>query len=295
MRKTAILPLLISVLPAFLFSCGAGSHFHPPADTDWSVLPADQRGGIALYGDCRTNHDVHRAVARGIESVAPSAVFVSGDLVEDGDNPLLWQTFNAITATLRAMAPYYTALGNHEDESPLYFDNFVLPGNERWYAVDVADIHFVVLDSCYPLDAGSQQDQWLSADLAARPAGTRATVAVFHHPPISSGDAVMDPRDLRSHLVPRLEAAGVDLVVCGHDHDYERLAVNGVTYMVSGGAGAPLDTRYRTLPETVVFDSVHHFGVLHSSAGSLSAAGSLEVDVWDLAASLVDRFTVGGP
>jgi hypothetical protein len=122
------------------------------------------------------------------------------------------------------------AAGNHEYLTPGaagYFDYFGAAAGERgkgWYSYDVGDWHVVVLNSncgavggCGP---GSPQLQWLAADLAAHPAA--CTLAYWHHPRFSSGahgnDATYDA------FWRTLYDAGVDLVLNGHDHDYERFA-----------------------------------------------------------------------
>jgi acid phosphatase type 7 len=281
-RQATLAAIVCCLLPA----CGGDA----PRATDWSLLPDDLRGGAAVYGDCRTGHEAHRCLAGGMASLAPVATFNAGDLVENGDDPLQWLTFNAITAGLRAIAPYYPCLGNHENGSLLYFANFDLPGNGRWYSVDVGEVHWLVLDSTSSVAPGSPQALWLAADLAARGASTRHTVALFHHPPYSTGGHAEDEMGLRRTLVPTLREAGVRLAFTGHDHDYERSLVDGVTWVVTGGGGAPLRGQARASDASVIFASVHHFCVVHPGA-----AGALAVDVWDDQAQLVDRFEVAPP
>ncbi len=104
-------------------------------------------------------------------------------------------------------------------------------GTETYYSFDYANIHFVSLDSAF-YSAGlldrTGMLPWLEADLAAT--DQEWIIAFFHHPPYSKGNHDSDdPQDsngrlieMRTLVVPILEAHGVDLVLAGHSHSYER-------------------------------------------------------------------------
>ena len=134
----------------------------------------------------------------------------------------------------------WSTIGNHDAATPsAYFDIFSLPtdgragglasGSENYYSFDYSDIHFVCLDSELSANTpGSPMLTWLEADLAAN---TRLwTIAFWHSPPYNFGTHNSDdPSDTGGHLVqmrenvvPILESYGVDLVLCGHSHSYER-------------------------------------------------------------------------
>jgi 3',5'-cyclic AMP phosphodiesterase CpdA len=126
-----------------------------------------------------------------------------------------------------------------------------MPG--RWWAERFGDVLLIGLDSTTPRD--QEQLDWLAATLQRSHA--RWTVVALHHPPYSSGyqGSSLDAREAFSPLFEQYE---VDLVLSGHEHDYERSErINGVTYVVSGGAA---ETR-RTGKEnfTAVAVSWHHF------------------------------------
>ncbi len=135
--------------------------------------------------------------------------------------------------------PYWPAYGNHDARRWAYFDIFNFPeqgelggepsGTENYFSFDYANIHFVFLDSeDSDRDADGAMAEWLRRDLSA----TRQQwlIAVFHHPPYTKGshdsDDPFDSRgrqtDMRENIVPLLEQAGVDLVLSGHSHVYER-------------------------------------------------------------------------
>ena len=120
--------------------------------------------------------------------------------------------------------------GNHDwDTKDLagylgYFGAAAAPAGKSWYSYDLGTWHVIVLDSdcasvggCGP---ATDQGRWLAADLAASTA--RCTLAIWHHPRFSSGDHGND-RSVAPFWTA-LYDAGADVVVNGHDHDYERFA-----------------------------------------------------------------------
>ena len=150
----------------------------------------------------------------------------------------------------------YPVPGNHEWETEDlagylgYFGERAAPDGTSWYSVDLGAWHVVVLDSeCGKVggcDATSPQGRWLAADLAS--ADTRCTLAIWHKPRWSSGEHGSD--DDVAPFWDALYAAGADLVVNGHDHDYERFAPQdpdasedrerGIREFVVGTGGAEL-------------------------------------------------------
>ena len=282
--------ITLAIVTVFLFvsACGGGS------SADWADLPAHLSGGVVIYGDSRTGHSMHRWVMEGMASLTPEAVFHTGDLVNDGRVAANWTTFNNIASQLPSGTPFYPALGNHEHESSLYFDNFELPGNERWYSVnDIEGLKFIVLDTGSALAAAtslieaSTQYQWLESELSSSISSTEFTVVVFHYPLYSTGRHGSDDKDVREYLEPLFQQYGVDAVFNGHDHDYERSTVNGIRYIVAGGGGAPLRNQKSTSPDSELFVKAYHFCVLYFDNNS-----SLMADVWDDDVELLDRFEI---
>ena len=137
------------------------------------------------------------------------------------------------------------AAGNHEygtgvaDTYFRYFGARAGPAGKGWYSYEVGRWHVVVLNSNCDIvgcTAGTEQEQWLRADLAAH-AGARCTLAYWHHPRHSSGlhgdTPAVEP------LYRALIDAHADVLLQGHDHDYERFApVDGLREWVVGTGGA---------------------------------------------------------
>jgi acid phosphatase type 7 len=135
-------------------------------------------------------------------------------------------------------APYYT-----------YFGESAGPAGQGWYSYDLGAWHIVVLNgNCAVVDGcdpGSPQETWLAADLAAHPA--RCTLAYWHQPRFSSGSGHGNDPDVQP-LWEDLYTAGAEIVLNGHDHDYERFApqdptgqpdeIHGIREFVAGTGGA---------------------------------------------------------
>lgn len=118
------------------------------------------------------------------------------------------------------------APGNHEYETAgasAYFDYFGAaagPAGRGYYSYDLGPWHIVVLNSSDDISAGSPEEQWLRADLAAH--RSLCSLAIWHHPWFSSGNYGREV-DLRPFW-QALYQAGVEIVINGHEHFYERFA-----------------------------------------------------------------------
>jgi hypothetical protein len=135
--------------------------------------------------------------------------------------------------------------GNHEYDvanAAGFFDYFGERGGPRglgYYSADIGAWHVIVLNDnldFVPIDAGSAQDQWLVDDLAANT--KQCVLAMWHQPRfLSSNDAGFTVRPTRKNLWDRLYAAGVEIVLNGHQHHYERMAPMNPDGNVDDAAG----------------------------------------------------------
>jgi len=241
---------------------------------------------FVAYGDSQSLHATHQLIADRILALKPDFALHAGDLVAHGSLSSEWDRFFDIEGAMLASVPLFPSPGNHDQNDPRYFEAFVLPGNERWYAFDWGNARIVSLqiDAIVPFGKQSEQVQWLESTLAAN---TQPWLIVwFHVPPFdalpedSMGDAV------RINVVPLLERYGVDLVLNGHNHNYQRSIVNGITYVVTGGAGGELVYIEGPDPDTEAFYNGHHF-VYFTVEGETLTGRAIATD-----GTTVDTFTL---
>lgn len=134
---------------------------------------------------------------------------------------------------------FFPVLGNHDWQSGIkpYLDYFTLPGNGRYYTVDLGPVAMFALNSMPGTDSegigiDSAQAAWLQKGLAASQAPWK--VVVLHHPPFSSG-----LHGSSEWMQWPYAAWGAQLILSGHDHSYERFTHDGIPYIVNGlGGGA---------------------------------------------------------
>jgi hypothetical protein len=171
----------------------------------------------------------------------------------------------------------YPAPGNHEYNTAgakgyfQYFGAKAGPGHRGYYSYDIGSWHLIALNSNCRAIGGcnltSAQGRWLEADLAAH--RTRCTLAYWHHPRFSSGRH--GDEKLADGFWRELYAAGADVVLVGHDHDYERFSpqrpngradpVRGIREFVVGTGGRSHDPINRVDANSVVRND-NTFGVL---------------------------------
>jgi len=102
-----------------------------------------------------------------------------------------------------------------------YFGAVAGDPTKGYYSYDLGDWHVIALNSNLSMSVGSTQEQWLAADLAA--STKSCTLAYWHHPRFSSGTT--HGSDSRSQAIWQdLYNAGAELIVVGHEHNYERFA-----------------------------------------------------------------------
>lgn len=254
---------------ALLLGCAACSRSHseappPEAQPVELQLQVSTPFHFVVYGDSRfhdpkdteaANPPVRQALVQAIAQASPAFISFGGDIVYNGYDVDDWKVWDSETTVWRANnIPVYPALGNHDlhgDEKVAlanYFQRFPDLKNSRYYSVRVANTLMLVLDSALDEISGPQ-GQWLTQKLDHIPGDVDFVFLVLHHPPYtSSSDAKMfggghSARSPEQELAKTLEARQQNLharivVFSGHVHNYERHEHGGVTYFVTGGAGA---------------------------------------------------------
>ncbi len=220
-----------------------------------------------VYGDDRTDPTAHAAVVRALGASPSDFLVNTGDMVEDGGRAGDWQSFFDVEAPLLRDRALFVAIGNHElydDRAGANFARyfgFVGPsGRPQAYGTfRLANVRFFFLNSLHDWSSGEER-QWLETELGRsdREPGLAWRIAVMHHGPWSSGPHGANSALVSAHVPELLSAHGVDLVLAGHDHIYERGETEGMKYVTSGGGGAPLYRSSQT-PSTRKAESTYHF------------------------------------
>jgi calcineurin-like phosphoesterase family protein len=262
-----------------LASREAGAPAELVLDFRTSPPPPPPRGGEASLvavgdiADCRSTADeaTARLVAR-----SPGTLATLGDTVYESGSPQQFADCYA-PAWGRFRNRTRPTIGNHEyltRDAAGYFDYFGAASgaaDRGYYSYDLGAWHVVVLNSnCARVGGcqhGSPQERWLAADLAAHPA--MCTLAYWHHPRFSSG--VHGDFEQMQDVWQTLEDAGADLVLTGHDHDYERFApqtatgaadpARGIVEFVVGTGGKNLRPIRDVRPNSVIRND-QTYGVL---------------------------------
>jgi hypothetical protein len=206
------------------------------------------------------------ATAASVEQFDPVVHLVNGDLSYANSNqmfqPQVWAEYFNNTQLSSANRPWMPTIGNHENEPGngpqgylSYQTRFTLPKNDtsdfegNWYKFQIGSVLFVMLDNndvCFQNDCGTyvstgdaqyllgysagKQEKWLEKTLGEASVDTSVDwiVAVMHQPAMSTSDAGGSDLGIRETWMPLFYKYGVDFVLAGHDHDYERsYAVHG--------------------------------------------------------------------
>jgi hypothetical protein len=195
-------------------------------------MPEKSESAAVLVGagdiaDCR-DLSGGEATSKLLEKISGTVMAV-GDLAYPDGTPENFACYDRTWGRVKGRTR--SAAGNHEFHSAgaaYYFQYFGTAAGESsqgYYSYELGRWHIVVLNSeCGEVggcDAGSSQGKWLREDLAAHPAV--CTLAYFHKPLFSSGGAHGDDLTVKP-LWDALYLANADIIVSGHDHDYERFA-----------------------------------------------------------------------
>ncbi|MEO5591683.1 MAG: metallophosphoesterase family protein [Chitinophagaceae bacterium] len=244
----------------------------------------------------------------------------------------------------------FTVPGNHEyandqaraiDHNIPYYNIFTVPtnaesggtasGTNHYYSYDYGNIHFIMLDS-YGIDAGNhlyddtasgQQAVWLKADLTANAGKHKWTIVCLHHPPYTNGthisDAEKDLIAIRRKITPILERYGVDVVLAGHSHVYERsflikdhigfsdafnkgtvpggiaLSLSNARYDGSQSNKASADTSASSSScPYFTIDSVYKHGTVYVVAGSAGQVGANGTNTYPVFYTRNQHNSIGG-
>jgi hypothetical protein len=306
----------------YFYSIGSTTVVYQGDDNNYfETTPVSGESGkyrFGVLGDCGTNSafqgNVRDQLTAYLGNNYMNALLLLGDnAYSQGTDPEYQSNFfNHYKDNFLKKYPLFPTPGNHDygNDNPNlqlshkmpYYDIFTMPvngesggvasGNEAYYSFDYGNVHFLSLDSYGKEDQSTRlydtlgkQVQWIKADLAAHK-NKGWVVAYWHHPPFSlgsrNGETETDMIKIRENFIRILERNGVDLILCGHSHVYERTrlmqgfydysgAFNGAVHNVSQSSGKYDGTDNSC---TYIKNSTSNKGTVYVVAGSGGQLGN---------------------
>jgi predicted phosphodiesterase len=161
-------------------------------------------------------------------------VIMTGDNLYGSENPRDYEKKFAIPykPIIDSGVKFYASLGNHDDGGQTNYKLFNMEGRKYYSFKPTDDVRFFAIDSNY---VDSKQLEWLEKEFAA--SGSAWKIAFFHHPLYSSGETHGSADAQRELLEPLFVKHGVNVVIAGHEHFYERLKPQkGIAYFTLGSS-----------------------------------------------------------
>lgn len=282
---------------------GRTYHYRVGGEGHWSpdaMLTTAPTPGVAttftfgVAGDSRGSPATWQQVAAAMHAQGVDFIVYNGDAVVNGGSMPEWKSWLDATVGVSEDTPMVNIMGNHEMHHQYWYGFVSQPGNEVWFSFDYANAHLdVLLDTVVTPDQWTTEAAWLVSDLAASTQPWKFSLE--HKSAYASSKTSGADRSVYTYFVDPLENGGVSLSFAGHSHRYERSvalrdnvavgAEDGVTYVVSGGAGAPLYTTSNDFWYTAVQASTYNYLIV-SVDGSV-----MEYTAYDLAGNVLDAFT----
>jgi 3',5'-cyclic AMP phosphodiesterase CpdA len=193
---------------------------------------------FAVIGDTGTGtskqHELADVMVQYHQAFPFEFVLMLGDNMYGGESAKDFQEkfSNVYEDLLAGKVKFYATLGNHDLALQTNYENFNMNGKE-YYRLKKGNVAFYSLNSNY---MDEKQVKWLQDELAKDTSEWK--VAFMHHPPYSSGGKHGSDKQLREVVEPIFVKYGVNVVLTGHDHFYERVKPQkGIYYFVSGAGG----------------------------------------------------------
>jgi acid phosphatase type 7 len=254
------------------FSTSRSPSPSPTASPRPTPVPDRRPQVVYAAGDIADCPDTVPAVADLVRNPR-SLILAIGDIVyPSGGAHGFTRCFDPVWGALKSRIR--PVPGNHDYLTPgargyySYFGALAGDPSQGYYSFDLGWWHIIAINSiCQPIGGcreGTPEIEWLKADLASHPAA--CTLAYWHHPRFSSGDGAS--RQRTASLWAELYAAGADVILNGHDHDYERFApmdpdgqldpARGIREFIVGTGGANLTRRLRVARHSEIWTRDYH-------------------------------------
>ena len=212
---------------------------HAPSTPVKITLPL-KKGSVrfAVIGDTGTGtsqqHELGDVLLASLQGFPFEFVLMLGDNLYGGEKPADYKSKfqNVYQELLDGKVKFYAALGNHDEPAQRFYEKFNMDGKE-YYRFTRGNASFYALNSNY---MDKKQVDWLESELSKDTSEWK--IAFCHHPPYSSGGKHGSDEQLRKVVEPIFIKHGVNVVLAGHEHFYERIKPQkGIFYFISGAGG----------------------------------------------------------
>ena len=244
-------------------SAAIGSKVAARANSSLKLTLPVKEGSLrfAVMGDTGSGTDKQRQVANMMvqyRNIFPfDFVLMMGDNLYGSESAKDFETkfSDVYKVLLNDKVKFYATLGNHDLPMQINYANFNMNGKE-YYRFKKGNVAFYSLNSNY---MDKNQLAWLESELAKDTSDWK--ICFFHHPPYSSAKGHGSDGQLREIVEPIFVKYGVNVVLTGHDHVYERIKPQkGIYYFVSGAGGRLRESDVQTSPLVEKsFDRDMHF------------------------------------
>ena len=256
------------------------------------TVPSDTNEVTFLvYGDSRTDPKTHRKVVEQMMKKKVDFVVNCGDLVSNGDSYRQWgpQFFGPVKGFVETM-PMYITKGNHEGNNGNYEKLLIPKGRKNSFSFDFGPLHYLCVDNVSKGLRSEEQLELITSDAESSTAQWK--FVSYHKPSLNFGGhwSMWEYPD----ALQKLAKSGVDFVITGHSHQYERFwpvapppGTKGsyVTHITCGGGGAPLSRVEQSLYHASA-GKIYHFCLFHIKANKLT------MDTFDINGKIIDHLEV---
>jgi hypothetical protein len=273
------------------------------AETDWfQTAPAPGSEGpfdVLVYGDNRTNNGDHALVARAAAAERAPLALHTGDMVVNARDDELFRIWFEEEHELLAHSALVPTVGNHEitDTGVAYSKYFQHKGQPAYWSLDYGPLHVIVLDS-FEVAAGAtphaggvsdSQRAWFVEDVKNVPA-SRTIWVLVHQGPYTHPEKLRPGHGGSEAVLAAISEARklhpIAAVFAGHEHFYQRGETDGLTWIVLGGGGAPLEEPDKSFPDVKAAARALSYAMIHVCGCHAHAK------VKDIAGKVIDSFVL---
>jgi hypothetical protein len=250
-------------------------------------------------GDTNPGLGVTSAMVTKAYAQKPDFTVHVGDIQYYASGLETWTSWMKLMSPMLRGGGFFPAVGNHENERPTekkdYFDRFFggagFDGTNDFYRFHSGGVWFFSLDTEMDTSPASEQGAWLQSQLldAQSKPGFRFSVVFFHRPWATCGDTSSNASD-RTAYAPIFAKTGVQLVLQGHMHGYERFEIGGLTFITTAGGGGALGNVDANKDRPECADRKASGNFFHTTFFEVSA-GQLKGTVTDDKGAVRDTFT----